>query len=155
MGCGITLQESPHGMKPSTAVVLDLDGVFAKSNLIKYEAIRSLFDRHSKHAAEIFRFILAHGGVPRKDKIAHIIERIVGVQARPALLVEGVAAFLVAATRPRVRRMRRSLHAAGRLVFTVRHAAPAPHPPANSHIQYFDLKRKTLFRQAGPPLAIQ
>ena len=88
MGCGITLQESPHGMKPSTVVVLDLDGVIAKSNLIKYEAIRSLFDRHAEHAAAIFRFILAQGGVPRKDKIAHILERIVAVQARPAPLVD-------------------------------------------------------------------
>jgi phosphoglycolate phosphatase-like HAD superfamily hydrolase len=66
-------------MKPHVIIVLDLDGVILKSNLIKYEAMLSLFTEHASKTAEISQFILANGGVPRREKLTRILADIVRV----------------------------------------------------------------------------
>ena len=55
------------------AVVLDLDGVIIKTNLIKYRAMLSLFAAYPDQQPEISDYILAHGGVPRREKLSTIL----------------------------------------------------------------------------------
>ncbi len=98
----------------TTIAVLDLDGVILKTNLIKYRAMLSLFAEYPEQRETISEYILAQGGVPRRDKLAGILRDIVGVEPGAALLtgyleryaqalehelaiapmVDGVAAFL-------------------------------------------------------------
>lgn len=61
-------------------VVLDLDGVILKTNLIKYRAMLSLFAEYTDQHETISTYILAQGGVPRRDKLAGILREIVGVE---------------------------------------------------------------------------
>lgn len=72
-------------------IVLDLDGVILKSNFIKHDAMLSLFTAHPKEREAISTFILANGGVPRKEKITTLLETILHIQATPAM----VAAYLI------------------------------------------------------------
>lgn len=101
-------------MQQDKVVVLDLDGVILKTNLIKYRAMLSLFAAYPDQREAISDYILARGGVPRRDKLAAILGEIVGVEPTPTLLagyleryahaleyelaiapmVEGVATFL-------------------------------------------------------------
>ena len=95
-------------------VVLDLDGVVIKSNLIKHRAMLSLFAEHTTLRERIREYILRRGGVPRRDKLAGILREVLGVPVDAALLsgyleryaaalahelaaaspVEGVASFI-------------------------------------------------------------
>ncbi|MBX3013945.1 MAG: HAD family hydrolase [Caldilineaceae bacterium] len=100
----------------NTVVVLDLDGVILKTNLIKYRAMLALFAEYSALQPSISAYILAHGGVPRREKLATILRDFVKTTPTDPLLnryleryahaleaelaraplVEGVAAFLAA-----------------------------------------------------------
>lgn len=73
-------------MQKGAVVVLDLDGVILKTNLIKYRAMLSLFAEYPDQSEEISDYILARGGVPRRDKLAGILREIVGVEPTPALI---------------------------------------------------------------------
>jgi len=57
-----------------SVVVLDLDGVILKTNLIKYRAMLSLF---TELQASISEYILAHGGIPRREKLVTILRDLV------------------------------------------------------------------------------
>jgi len=70
------------------AVVLDLDGVIVKTNFVKHAAMLSLFAGHPEHREAISGFILSNGGVPRRDKLAHLLRSYVGVEPTEALLAE-------------------------------------------------------------------
>ena len=69
-------------------VVLDLDGVIVKSNLIKYRAMLALFTAFPAHSEVISTFILANGGVPRQEKLTAILAEILGLQVTPALIAD-------------------------------------------------------------------
>ena len=73
-------------MQQDRVVVLDLDGVILKTNLIKYRAMLSLFAEFPDQREPISDYILARGGVPRRDKLAGILREIVGVEPTPALI---------------------------------------------------------------------
>lgn len=99
-----------------SVVVLDLDGVILKTNLIKYRAMLSLFAAYQDLQPRISEYILAHGGVPRREKLATILRDLIGITPTETLLasylqryasaleyelavapmVEGVATFLAA-----------------------------------------------------------
>lgn len=99
-----------------TIVVLDLDGVILKTNLIKYRAMLGLFIEYQAEQSPISAYILAHGGVPRREKLGAILREIVGITPTEAILapylvryaaalehelaiapmVEGIGAFLAA-----------------------------------------------------------
>lgn len=68
------------------AVVLDLDGVILKTNLIKYRAMLSLFAAFPDQQPEISDYILAHGGVPRREKLSTILCDLLHTPPTPALL---------------------------------------------------------------------
>ncbi len=74
-------------------VVLDLDGVILKSNFIKHDAMLSLFTAHPKEREAISAFILANGGVPRKEKITNLLETILHIQATPAMIAEYLSQY--------------------------------------------------------------
>lgn len=82
-------------MKPSGIVVLDLDGVVIKSNLIKHRAMLSLFAHVPEHREAISTFILANGGVPRKEKIVAILGQILSVDATPSVVSEYLVRYAV------------------------------------------------------------
>lgn len=67
-------------------VVLDLDGVILKTNLIKYRAMLSLFAEYADQQETISAYILARGGVPRRDKLAGILQEIVGVESSAEII---------------------------------------------------------------------
>ncbi len=70
----------------STGIVLDLDGVIIRSNFIKYRAMLSLFTHYSDLQAYISEYILAHGGVSRRDKLTEIISNILGQKVDDEIL---------------------------------------------------------------------
>lgn len=74
-------------------VVLDLDGVIVRSNLIKYRAMSALFEDHPEKRAAIDAYILAHGGVARRDKLVVILETILGVEATQQRVAEYLAHY--------------------------------------------------------------
>jgi len=61
-----------------TVIALDLDGVVFRSTHVKHHAMRALFDEHAIDAAALSRFILDRGGIPRRQKIAQIVEQFLG-----------------------------------------------------------------------------
>ena len=67
---------SSKSVQSTVAVVLDLDGVILKSNFIKHRAMLSLFSEFEDLKETISEYILANGGVPRREKIAAIISTI-------------------------------------------------------------------------------
>ena len=75
-------------MTQSQVVVLDLDGVIIKSNFIKHHAMLSLFESRPEAKEAISAFILANGGVPRKEKITAILENILNIQAAPSMVAD-------------------------------------------------------------------
>lgn len=86
-----------HGSKPARhkqawpsvgAVVFDLDGVIVKTNFVKHDAMVSLFADHPDRQAAISEFILSNGGVPRRAKLAHLLQHVLRVEPTEALLVE-------------------------------------------------------------------
>ncbi len=100
----------------SLIVVLDLDGVILRTNLVKYRAMLSLFTEYKELQPRISDYILMHGGVPRREKFVTILNDILGItppeplvtnylnryanalehELAVAPLVEGVAEFLAA-----------------------------------------------------------
>ena len=68
------------------AVVFDLDGVIVKTNLIKHGAMLSLFADHPEQQGAISEFILSNGGLPRRAKLAHLLEKNLRTAPTDALL---------------------------------------------------------------------
>ena len=99
---------------PAAVVVLDLDGVIVKTNLVKHDAMLALFADDPARQASVSAFILAHGGVPRRHKLTALLHARLGTapseaaieallaryaaalahQLAAAPMVEGVEAFL-------------------------------------------------------------
>lgn len=70
------------------AVVLDLDGVIVKTNFVKHAAMLSLFDDFPEQRGPISEFILSNGGVPRREKLAHLLQHVLRARPADALLSE-------------------------------------------------------------------
>ncbi len=70
------------------AVVFDLDGVIVKTNLVKHAAMLSLFDDVPEQRSAISEFILSNGGVPRRAKLAHLLQYVLHTTPTDALLSE-------------------------------------------------------------------
>jgi len=75
-------------MSGRPVVVLDLDGVIIKSNLLKYKAMLAMFADYPDKLAAVDAYILGNGGVARRDKLVVILESIVGVEATQARLTQ-------------------------------------------------------------------
>ncbi len=102
-------------------LVFDLDGVIVKTNFVKHDAMLSLFADHPQQQDAISNFILSNGGVPRKEKLAHLLrvnlrveptEAVISTylcryakalehQLAEAPMVEGVADFIASYRAPR------------------------------------------------------
>lgn len=67
-------------MSERPVVVLDLDGVIIRSNFVKHKAMLAMFADHPDKCAAVDAYILANGGVARRDKLVEILETIVGVE---------------------------------------------------------------------------
>ncbi len=80
-------------MTSAQVIVLDLDGVILKSNLLKHDAMLALFTAFPAHKEEISAFILAHGGIPRKEKISELLETILTIRATPTLVADYLARY--------------------------------------------------------------
>lgn len=96
------------------AMVFDMDGVLLQSNQIKHHAMLDLFEMDEAQRRAVERYNLGAGGVPRREKFAHIwanllgrpygpevearlaanYERMLGEHLMNAPLVEGVATFV-------------------------------------------------------------
>jgi len=63
----------------AAVVVLDLDGVIVKTNLVKHDAMLSLFANYPDRQASVSAFILANGGVPRRVKLAALLQEFLDV----------------------------------------------------------------------------
>jgi len=70
------------------AVAFDLDGVIVKTNFVKHAAMLSLFADHPEQQSAISDFILSNGGVPRKAKLAHLLQDTLRTEPTDALLSE-------------------------------------------------------------------
>lgn len=70
------------------AVVFDLDGVIVKTNFVKHAVMLSLFEEHPAQRDVISEFILSNGGVPRRDKLAHLLQNNLRTEPTDALLSE-------------------------------------------------------------------
>ena len=70
------------------AVVFDLDGVIVKTNYVKHAAMLSLFADHPDQQGAISEFILSNGGVPRRAKLAHLLQHALRAEPTEALLSE-------------------------------------------------------------------
>ncbi|MEZ4732465.1 MAG: HAD hydrolase-like protein [Caldilineaceae bacterium] len=80
-------------MQQDKIAVLDLDGVILKTNLIKCRAMLSLFAEYPDQREQISDYILARGGVPRRDKLAGILREIVAVEPTPPLIAGYLARY--------------------------------------------------------------
>ena len=80
-------------MNRASIVVLDLDGVILRSNLIKHHAMLSLFKHAPQSREAISSYILANGGVPRREKIAAILREILAIPDTPDVLSEYLARY--------------------------------------------------------------
>jgi phosphoglycolate phosphatase-like HAD superfamily hydrolase len=72
----------------ASAIVLDMDGVLLRTTDAKYRAMLGLFERYPAKTTAISQFILRNGGVPRAEKLKHILESIVGIVASEAAVHE-------------------------------------------------------------------
>jgi phosphoglycolate phosphatase-like HAD superfamily hydrolase len=77
------------------AVVFDLDGVIVKTNFIKHDAMLSLFANHPEQQGAISEFILSNGGVPRRAKLAQLLENYLRTEPTDALLSEYLHRYAV------------------------------------------------------------
>ena len=82
-------------MNRAAVVVLDLDGVILRSNLIKHQAMLSLFEGAPAHREAVSSYILANGGVPRREKIAVILREILAVPDTPDVLSHYLTRYAV------------------------------------------------------------
>lgn len=86
-------------MSERPVVVLDLDGVIIRSNYVKHRAMLAMFADYPDKCAAVDAYILANGGVARRDKLVAILDTIVGVeptQERLAQYLERYAKSLTA-----------------------------------------------------------
>jgi len=114
-------------MQP-TVVILDLDGVILKTNLIKYRAMLALFADYPAQQSRISLYILAHGGVPRREKLATLLRDHIGIAPTEEILADYLARYATAlehelAIAPMVEGIREFL-AAGGYTFYVSSSAP-------------------------------
>jgi len=58
----------------AAVVVLDLDGVIVQTNLVKHDAMLSLFADYPDRRSSVSKFILANGGVPRRVKLTSLLQ---------------------------------------------------------------------------------
>lgn len=77
----------------ASVIVLDFDGVIIKSHLAKRRAMLAMFSDHPEKSAEIDAYILSHGGAARREKLAGILETIVGVEATPVVLAQYLSRY--------------------------------------------------------------
>ena len=75
------------------AIAFDMDGVLLRSNDAKFRAMLGLFPEYPTKTEAISRFILRNGGVPRAEKLAHILGSIIGIPAPEAVLAEYLAKY--------------------------------------------------------------
>lgn len=80
-------------MNQAAAVVLDLDGVIVKSNLVKHHAMLSLFSAPAAELEKISAYILANGGVQRDRKITHILRKILGIEPTKAVVAHYLSKY--------------------------------------------------------------
>lgn len=73
-GCAGNMTLGCTNTMTHAVVVLDLDGVIVKSNLVKHDAMLSLFADYPDRQASVSSFILANGGVPRRIKLAALLQ---------------------------------------------------------------------------------
>lgn len=128
-------------MQPGCVIVFDLDGVILKTNLIKYRAMLSLFADYGEQQESISAYILAHGGVPRREKLFGLLHGLLGVAPSPALLEDYLERYARAlehalAMAPIVEGIDGFLQQAG-YTFYVSSAAPEPEV-------YHQLQRRNL-----------
>lgn len=77
------------------AVVFDLDGVIVRTNFVKHAAMLSLFADHPDQRGAVSAFILSNGGVPRRDKLAHLLRHTLGAEPTDKLLSEYLRRYAV------------------------------------------------------------
>ena len=77
------------------AVVFDLDGVIVKTNFVKYAAMLSLFADRPEQQGAISEFILSNGGVPRRTKLAHLLQNNLRTEPTDALLSEYLRRYAI------------------------------------------------------------
>jgi phosphoglycolate phosphatase-like HAD superfamily hydrolase len=77
------------------AAVFDLDGVIVKTNLVKHAAMLSLFADHPEQQGEISEFILSNGGVPRRAKLAHLLQHNLRTEPTDSLLSEYLRRYAI------------------------------------------------------------
>ncbi|SOE06243.1 Phosphoglycolate phosphatase, HAD superfamily [Variovorax sp. YR752] len=87
------MQNSNMGAAP--VIVLDFDGVIIKSHMAKRRAMLAMFAEYPERSAEIDAYILSHGGVARREKLAAILELVIGTAATPALLAQYLSRYAV------------------------------------------------------------
>ena len=75
-------------MSERPVVVLDLDGVIIRSNFVKHRAMLAMFADYPDKCVAVEAYILANGGVARRDKLVEILETILGVQATQERLAQ-------------------------------------------------------------------
>ncbi|MGC1174593.1 HAD family hydrolase [Polaromonas sp.] len=80
-------------MNQAAAVVLDLDGVIVKSNLVKHHAMLSLFSAPAAELEKISAYILANGGVRRDHKITHVLGKILGIEPTGAVVADYLSRY--------------------------------------------------------------
>lgn len=74
-------------------IVLDFDGVIVKSHVVKREAMLALFADYPDKSNAINAYISRSGGVARREKLAAILETVIGVEATPARLAQYLARY--------------------------------------------------------------
>lgn len=76
-------------------MVFDFDGVIIKSHVAKRRAMLAMFTEYPEKSAEIDACILSHGGVARREKLAAILQTVIGTAATPALLAHYLSRYTV------------------------------------------------------------
>jgi phosphoglycolate phosphatase-like HAD superfamily hydrolase len=111
-----------------SVIVLDLDGVILRTNLVKYRAMLSLFAEYRELQQSISDYILANGGVPRREKFVTILRDLIRTIPTETLLTSYLSRYASALEHelmvaPMVEGMASFLDAGGRS-FYVSSSAP-------------------------------
>lgn len=77
----------------AAVMVFDFDGVIIKSHTAKRRAMLAMFREYPEKAAEIDAYISSRGGVARREKLAGILETIIGLEVGPALLAHYLSRY--------------------------------------------------------------